>query len=125
MDFMASRQGELGVTQQQISYAINDSLPRVTNLLQGKTHATSFTLAEIGRLADVLACRSGQLLVHNRSDDKTPASTDTIPLDLLVALLRTTDAPVSVTTLAEAIGTSIDAVDTAPATLMPSCARSA
>lgn len=112
VEFIARRQRELGLSRRAVASAVNVSLTRVTNLYDGK-HKGTFTLDQVGRLADALACRAGDLLLH---DNATPAASpcaDELLMQAIGALLQSANGPVSAATLAKATGTDLLVIEAA------------
>jgi transcriptional regulator with XRE-family HTH domain len=111
VNYISRRQRELGLSRREIARALNITLTRVTSLYQGNFHGT-FTLEQLGRLADALTCPLGQLLLHEKSEVDLDGAEDA-PIDVIASLLMSADGPVSLSTLAEALGTDLAVTEAA------------
>lgn len=111
IDYLARRQRELGISRREIARALNITLTRLTNLYEGNFHGT-FTLEQLGQLADTLACQPVQLLL---GDDSVIEPTDTsTPSEAVIgSLLMSANGPVALATLAEAMGTDLATTEAA------------
>lgn len=114
--YIARRQRELGLSRRDVASALNVSLTRLTSLLAGRCQGT-FSLAEVGRLADTLACPPSDLVREGGEEPKESTGGDQAPIAVIGALLHAADGPVSVATLAAATGTDLDVVEVALAEL--------
>lgn len=110
--FIGRRQRELGLSRRDIANALSISLARVTNLYAMKYHGT-FTLVEVGRLADTLACSPERLIAHDHDEQGDSGNEGGALLPRIGALLRAADGPVSVATLADVLDTDLDDIEAA------------
>lgn len=118
IDLIARRQRELSLSRRAVATAMNVSLTRLTNLLEGK-YQGSFTLSEVGRLADALACRPEDLLAREPDPADTSPGTDPDCVATVAALLQAAQGSVGVATLAKAVGTDLAGIESALAELEP------